>query len=89
MMCFDSAILSCYRSQGSLRKAGVKIRLQGKPLQVLKALINRPGGVVTRDELREKLWSADTFVDFESGLNTAANRLRNALGDSAESPIYT
>ena len=73
---------------GELRKAGVKIRLQGKPLQVLKALINRPGGVVTRDELREKLWSADTFVDFESGLNTAANRLRNALGDSAESPIY-
>lgn len=73
---------------GELRKSGVKIRLQGKPLQVLKALINRPGGVVTRDELRERLWSADTFVDFESGLNTAANRLRNALGDSAENPIY-
>src|SRR5580658_3484633 len=73
---------------GELRKAGVKIRLQGKPLQVLKALINRPGGVVTRDELREKLWSADTFVDFESGLNTAANRLRLTLGDSAENPRY-
>ena len=73
---------------GELRKAGVKIRLQGKPLQVLKALIERPGKVVTREELRECLWTADTFVDFESGLNTAANRLRNALGDSAERPIY-
>ncbi len=73
---------------GELRRSGVKIRLQGKPLQVLKALLERPGGVVTRDELRERMWTADTFVDFESGLNTAANRLRNALGDSAENPIY-
>ena len=73
---------------GELRKHGVRVRLQGKPFQILRALLERPGHVVTRDELRERLWSSDTFVDFESGLNTAMNRLRITLGDSAESPIY-
>lgn len=73
---------------GELRKSGVRIRLQGKPFQILQALLERPGEVVTRDELRKRLWPADTFVDFESGLNTAANRLRLTLGDSAESPLY-
>src|SRR5579862_9618338 len=73
---------------GELRKSGVRIRLQGKPFQILQALLERPGEVVTRDELRKRLWPADTFVDFESGLNTAANRLRLTLGDSAESPRY-
>src|SRR5216683_4414834 len=73
---------------GELRKHGVKLRLQGKPLQVLQALVERPGELVTRDELRRRLWPADVFVDFESGLNTAANRLRITLGDSAESPRY-
>jgi hypothetical protein len=51
-------------------------------------LLERPGGVVTREELRDRLWAADTFVDFESGLNTAVNRLRLALGDSADRPRY-
>ena len=73
---------------GELRKNGVRIRLQGKPFQILQALVERPGEVVTRDELRKRLWPADTFVDFESGLNTAANRLRLTLGDSAENPRY-
>jgi eukaryotic-like serine/threonine-protein kinase len=73
---------------GELRKRGVKIRLQGKPLQVLRALLERPGQIVTRDELQHRLWSSDVFVDFESGLNTAANRLRLALGDSADTPRY-
>jgi len=73
---------------GELRKSGVRIRLQGKPFQILQALLERPGEVVTRDELRKRLWPADTFVDFESGLNTAANRLRLTLGDSAENPRY-
>ena len=73
---------------GEVRKHGTRIRLQGKPLHVLEALLERPGGVVTREELRDRLWAADTFVDFESGLNTAVNRLRLALGDSADRPRY-
>jgi len=73
---------------GELWKHGVRVKLQGKPFQILLALIDRPGEVVTREELRARLWPADTFVDFESGLNTAANRLRLTLGDSAEKPHY-
>ncbi|MFN7994366.1 MAG: winged helix-turn-helix domain-containing protein [Bryobacteraceae bacterium] len=73
---------------GELRKHGIRIRLQGRPLQLLQALLERPGEVVTREELRDRLWAADTFVDFESGLNTAVNRLRLALGDSADHPRY-
>jgi DNA-binding winged helix-turn-helix (wHTH) protein len=73
---------------GELRKQGTRIRLQPKPLQVLCALLERPGELVTRDELKSRLWPNDTFVDFESGLNTAVNRLRIALGDSAEHPRY-
>src|ERR1035441_5428501 len=73
---------------GQIRKHGTRIRLQGKPLHVLQALLDRPGGVVTREELRDRLWAVDTFVDFESGLNTAVNRLRLALGDSADRPRY-
>ncbi|HJZ77068.1 MAG TPA: winged helix-turn-helix domain-containing protein [Vicinamibacterales bacterium] len=71
-----------------LRKQGVKLKLQGKPLQLLIALVRRPGSVVTRDELRRQLWASDVFVDFDSSLNTAINRLRFVLGDSAETPRY-
>src|SRR5438552_14735378 len=77
-----------YLETGELRKHGVRVKLQGKPFHILSALIENPGHVVTREELRSRLWLADTFVDFESGLNTAVNRLRVALGDSAENPIY-
>jgi DNA-binding winged helix-turn-helix (wHTH) protein len=73
---------------GELRKQGTRIRLQPKPMQILCALLERPGEIVTRDELKARLWPDDTFVDFESGLNTAVNRLRIALGDSAEHPRY-
>jgi DNA-binding winged helix-turn-helix (wHTH) protein/Tol biopolymer transport system component len=73
---------------GQLKKHGVRVKLQGKSFQILRALVENPGRVVSREELRTRLWPADTFVDFESGLNTAANRLRGVLGDSAESPIY-
>ena len=73
---------------GELRKHGVKVKLQGRPLQVLRALVERPGEVVTREELQHRLWSSNVFVDFDNGLNTAANRLRIALGDSAENPRY-
>jgi DNA-binding winged helix-turn-helix (wHTH) protein len=73
---------------GELRKSGVRVKLQGKAFQILQALLEHPGEVVTRDELKNRLWPGDTFVDFESGLNTAANRLRLTLGDSAENPRY-
>ena len=73
---------------GELRKQGIKLQLQPKPREMLQVLLERPGDVVTREELRHRLWGDDTFVDFESGLNTAANRLRLKLGDSAEHPRY-
>jgi DNA-binding winged helix-turn-helix (wHTH) protein len=73
---------------GELRKSGVKLRLQGQPFQVLALLLERAGQVVTREELRQKLWPSDTFVDFDHGLNTAINKVRDTLGDSATSPRY-
>lgn len=73
---------------GELRKNGVKIRLQEQPFQVLAMLLDHPGDVVTREELRQKLWPADTFVDFDHSLNTAINKLREALGDSASNPRF-
>ena len=73
---------------GELRKHGVRLRLQGQPLQVLAALLKRPGDVVTREELRSLIWSADTFVDFDHSLHNAIARLREVLGDSAETPRY-
>jgi TolB-like protein/DNA-binding winged helix-turn-helix (wHTH) protein/Tfp pilus assembly protein PilF len=73
---------------GQLRKRGVRLRLQGQPLQVLATLLNRPGDVVTREELRSEIWSADTFVDFDHSLHNAIARIREALADSAEAPRY-
>ncbi len=73
---------------GELRKSGAKLRLQEQPFQVLAMLLERAGDVVTREELRQKLWPADTFVDFDHSLNTAVNKLRETLGDSASSPRY-
>jgi cholera toxin transcriptional activator len=73
---------------GELRKNGTKLRLQDQPFQVLALLLERVGDVVTREELRQKLWPADTFVDFDHSLNTAVNKLRETLGDSASSPRY-
>jgi len=71
-----------------LRKHGIRIRLQAKPFQVLEELLRHPGQLVTRDELRKRLWTPDTFVDFDEGVNTALKRLRTCLGDSAENPLY-
>jgi len=73
---------------GELRKRGVKIRLQDKPFQMLDALLEQPGELVTRDELCRRLWPSDTFVDFDGSLNTAAGKLRESLGDSAENPRF-
>jgi Tol biopolymer transport system component/DNA-binding winged helix-turn-helix (wHTH) protein len=71
-----------------LRRGGVRIRLSGQPFQILHILLTRPGEVVTRDQLREQIWKDGTFVDFEHGLNAAINKLRRALGDSAENPRF-
>jgi DNA-binding winged helix-turn-helix (wHTH) protein len=74
---------------GDLRKQGARVpRLQAQPLQVLLMLLEHPQQVVTRDDLRQKLWPSDTFVDFDHGLNTAINKLRSALGDSASDARY-
>jgi DNA-binding winged helix-turn-helix (wHTH) protein len=72
----------------SLHRSGIRIKLQAQPFDILVSLISRRGEVVTRDELQRELWPADTFVDFEHSVNTAVNRLRDALGDSAESPRF-
>src|SRR6266478_945667 len=73
---------------GELRKQGVRIKLQEQPFHVLTVLLQRPGEVVTREELRNENWAADTFVDFDNSLNTAVNKLREALGDSADNPRF-
>ena len=73
---------------GELRKSGLRVGLQDQPLQVLTMLLERRGALVTREELRQRLWPADTFVDFEQGLNAAVKRLRTALGDSADVPRF-
>ena len=73
---------------GELRRLGVKVRLQEQPFQVLAMLLEHPGEVVTREELQQRIWPAATFVDFENGLNKAINKLRGALGDSAETPRF-
>jgi DNA-binding winged helix-turn-helix (wHTH) protein len=73
---------------GELRKRGLKVRLQERPLQVLALLLEKPGEVLTREELRQRLWPPDTFVDFDHSLGTAINKLREALDDSAEHPRF-
>jgi serine/threonine-protein kinase len=73
---------------GELRKQGVRIKLRDQPFQILLLLLAHPGEVVSRDELQKQLWPGDTFVDFDRGLNKAVNHLRDALGDSAESPRF-
>jgi len=75
-------------SAAELRHNGTRIKLPEQPFQILCELVEHPGEVVTREELRQRLWRSDTFVDFEHGLNTAMKRLRDLLGDSAEKPTY-
>src|SRR5439155_5713736 len=72
---------------GELTKRGLRVRLQEQPFQVLAMLLEKPGELVTREELREKLWG-QTVVDFDHGLNKAINKIREALGDSAENPRF-
>src|SRR5947208_992798 len=73
---------------GELRREGTKVRLQEQPLQILQILLEQPGKIITREELRKRIWQSDTFVDFDHGINNAIKRLREALGDTAETPRY-
>src|ERR1700691_5704228 len=73
---------------GELRKHGVRLRLRGQPLRILEILLERPGEGVTRSQLQTQIWPADTFVDFDHSLHNAIARIREVLGDSAETPRY-
>src|SRR6266542_2700155 len=73
---------------GEVRKAGVKIRIQQQPMKLLEMLLERPGEVVTREELRGRVWADESFGDFDQAVNIAIAKLRSALGDSAENPRY-
>jgi len=73
---------------GELRKSGIRLKIQDRPFQILAILLEHPGLVVTRDQLQKRLWPEDTFVDFEHGLNTAINKLRDALSDEADNPRF-
>src|SRR5438477_10708917 len=75
-------------STGELRKDGIKVRLQEQPLQILQILLEHPGELVAREELRQRVWPTDTFVDFDHGINNAIKRLREALGDTTETPRF-
>src|SRR6266480_3947953 len=86
IFCFESFEVDVV--SGELRRQGLKIRLQDQPFRLLVLLLDHPGDVVTREKVREKLWPADTYVDFDHSLNTAVRKLREALGDSAEAPRY-
>jgi DNA-binding winged helix-turn-helix (wHTH) protein/tetratricopeptide (TPR) repeat protein len=81
--CFEANL-----DTGELRKHGVRVKLHDQPFQILTMLVARPGEMVTREEIQQRLWPSGTFVDFENGMNRAVNRLRDALGDSAEQPKF-
>jgi TolB-like protein/DNA-binding winged helix-turn-helix (wHTH) protein/Tfp pilus assembly protein PilF len=85
---FKFGVYEVHPRTGELLKQGRRIRLRGRPFDILVLLLGRRGDVITREELRQRLWTADTFVDFDHGLNAAVNRLREALGDSAENPRF-
>src|SRR5215475_9458522 len=71
-----------------LRKSGIKIKIQDQPFQILALLLERPGQIVTREEIQKRLWAGDTFVDFDLGLNSAVKKLRQALGDESDNPRF-
>ncbi len=85
---FRFGVFEADTSSGELRKAGVRLRLQEQPFQVLILFLEHPGHVITREEIRQKLWPSGTFVDFDHSLNTIINKIREALGDSAANPRF-
>lgn len=86
VFCFG--VFEADAARAELRKRGIRIKLHSQPFQVLLMLLERPSELVTRDEMRQRLWGDDTFVDFDHGLNSAVNKIREALGDSAAQPRY-
>jgi cholera toxin transcriptional activator len=85
---FRFGVFEANETAGELRKHGVRIKLHSQPFKVLLLLLERPMGIVTREEMRQRLWGTETFVDFDHGLNTAVNKIRDVLGDSASVPRY-
>jgi cholera toxin transcriptional activator len=85
---FRFGVFEVNEAAGELRKHGVRIKLHSQPFKVLTLLLERPSGLVTREEMCQRLWGTETFVDFDHGLNTAVNKIREALGDSATLPRY-
>src|SRR5689334_1408072 len=85
---FRFGVFEADAESGELRKHGIRVKLHAQPFQVLLMLLEHPAEVVTRDELRRRLWGDDTFVDFDHGLNSAVNKIREALADSAARPRY-
>lgn len=85
---FRFGVFEARAAAAELRKSGIRIKLHTQPFQVLLLLLERPSEVVTREEMRARLWGSGTFVDFDHGLNTAVNKIREALGDSAAQPRY-
>ena len=85
---FSFGVFEADEARGELRKRGIRIKLHAQPFQVLVLLLERPTEIVTREEMRQKLWGSDTFVDFDHGLNSAVNKIRDALDDSAAQPRY-
>lgn len=85
---FRFGVFEADEARGELRKRGIRIKLHAQPFQVLLLLLERPSEVVTREEMRLRLWGEDTFVDFDHSLNSAVNKIREALGDSASQPRY-
>lgn len=85
---FRFGVFEANEAAGEVRKHGVRIKFHSQPFKVLLLLLERPGRIVTREEMRQRLWGTETFVDFDHGLNTAVNKIRDALGDSASNPRY-
>lgn len=85
---FRFGVFEANQAAAELRKHGVRIKLHSQPFQVLLMLLERPSVIVTREEMRQRLWGSDTFVDFDHSLNSAVNKIREALGDSASEPRY-
>jgi DNA-binding winged helix-turn-helix (wHTH) protein len=85
---FSFGVFEADEAGAELRKRGIRIKLHSQPFQVLLMLLERPSELVTREEMRQRLWGEDTFVDFDHGLNSAVNKIREALGDSASQPRY-
>src|SRR5579871_1482261 len=85
---FRFGVFEADEAAAELRRQGLRVKLHSQPFQVLIMLLERPSELITREEMRQQLWGADTFVDFDHGLNTAVNKIREALDDSASKPRY-